>query len=151
MKQVFSIIPGSQAPFLIMGGVSLLLIGLIGLLFYIAGSSKNTKFEITQTSLRITGNIYGRAIPLKELRMDELKMIDMDREGGYSLGWVGSNTRMPGYKAGWFRLGNGTKALVFITSPKVVYIPTDNGYSLMMSVSQPEQFLNSLHQASNWN
>lgn len=80
--------------------------------------------------------------------MDEAKIVNLERDADYRLGWSANGSRMPGYKAGWFRLGNGSKALVFITiKGQVVFIPTRNGYSLMMSVSQPEQFLHSLHQA----
>ena len=51
------------------------------------------------------------------------------------------------FKAGWYRLANDSKALVFITNPRhVVYVPTVDGSALMMSVANPEQFLDALKQ-----
>jgi len=45
-------------------------------------------------------------------------------------------TGYPGYKAGWYRLANDSKALVFITNPRhVVYVPTVDGSALMMRTS----------------
>ena len=54
-------------------------------------------------------------------------------------------TGMPGYGAGWFRLANGDKALVYLTTPeRVVYVPTREGYALLLSVERPEAFLDAL-------
>jgi hypothetical protein len=40
---------------------------------------------------------------------------------------------------------NGEKSLLFVTDRKrVVYVPTRDGYSVMMSVPQPEQFVATL-------
>ena len=49
---------------------------------------------------------------------------------------------MPGYNAGWFRLKNGSKALLALTDrSSVVYIPTTEDYSILLSVADPEAFL----------
>jgi hypothetical protein len=54
-------------------------------------------------------------------------------------------TGLPGYKAGWFRLGNGEKALVYLTDlERAVYVPTRAGYSLLLSPADPQAFLNAL-------
>jgi hypothetical protein len=51
-------------------------------------------------------------------------------------------TGLPGYAAGWFKLANGEKALVYVTTQsEVVYIPTTEGYSLLLSVTEPDRFL----------
>ncbi len=52
---------------------------------------------------------------------------------------------LPGYQAGWFRLQSGEKALVFVTDlERVVYVPTNEGYSLLLSVEEPDEFLDAL-------
>jgi hypothetical protein len=52
---------------------------------------------------------------------------------------------MPGYKAGWFKLQNGQKALLFVgDSKRVVLIPVRSGYSLLLSVPDAEGFLTAL-------
>ena len=53
---------------------------------------------------------------------------------------------LPGYSAGWFKLANGEKALLFVTDRgKVVYMPTTDGYSVLLSTVNPEEFLESLN------
>jgi hypothetical protein len=55
-------------------------------------------------------------------------------------------TALPGYRSGWFRLANGEKALVYVTDPsRVVYVPTTDGYSLLLSVAETDQFVDRLH------
>ena len=54
-------------------------------------------------------------------------------------------TGLPGYHSGWFRLRNGQKALAYVTDPsRVVYVPTRDGYVLLLSVEAPDAFLGAL-------
>ena len=56
---------------------------------------------------------------------------------------------MPGYRSGWFRLRDGEKALLYVTDPtRVVYVPTTEGYSVLLSVAEPDVFLSSLRRAT---
>ena len=73
MKQIFPIVPASNGPFWVLGGVSVLLIGLVILLAYMAHSSRNAKFEVSSTGLRIKEILYGRTIPVRSLIAESLK------------------------------------------------------------------------------
>lgn len=56
-------------------------------------------------------------------------------------------TGLPGYRAGWFRLRNGEKALLYVTDgSRAVYIPTNRGYSLLLSSQNPERLVNRLRE-----
>lgn len=58
-------------------------------------------------------------------------------------------TALGDYSAGWFRLRSGEKALLYLTDRRrVVYIPTLDGYSLLLSQSEPRRFLDALHVAA---
>jgi hypothetical protein len=47
-------------------------------------------------------------------------------------------TGLPGYAAGWFKLRNGAKALLYVTDrSRVARIPTTEGYLVMVSVNDP--------------
>jgi hypothetical protein len=51
-------------------------------------------------------------------------------------------TGLPGYRAGWFRLRNGEKALVSLTDTHhVVYVPTSRGFALLLSPAEPDRVL----------
>ncbi|WP_218673822.1 PH domain-containing protein, partial [Candidatus Entotheonella palauensis] len=48
---------------------------------------------------------------------------------------------------GWFRLHNGEKALIYLTTRRhVVYRPTFDGYTLLLSVEAPSGFIDTLKQ-----
>jgi hypothetical protein len=52
---------------------------------------------------------------------------------------------MPGYSSGWFLLKDHSKGLLFLTDPsRTVYLPTTDGYSLLISPADPEGFLAAL-------
>jgi hypothetical protein len=58
-------------------------------------------------------------------------------------------TGLPGYRAGWFRLRNGEKALLYLTDAnRAVYIPTTAGYGVLFSPVDPEAFLAALANVS---
>ena len=57
---------------------------------------------------------------------------------------------LPGYSEGWFKLANGERALLFVSDKvNVVYIPTREGYSVLLSTANHEEFLESLNKE--WN
>jgi hypothetical protein len=86
--------------------------------------------------------LYGRTIPGRELIAEQARVLDLTKDTDYALARRTNGTGLPGYKAGWFRLRNGEKALVFVTDPKsVAYVPTRAGYSILVSVAEPARLL----------
>ncbi|MGH6671533.1 MAG: PH domain-containing protein [Xanthobacteraceae bacterium] len=107
--------------------------------------SRPPKFEVTPEGLRITGNVFGRTIPAADLRLDAAHVVDFARSPDLRPKWRTFGIGLPSYRAGWFRLYDGEKALVFLSDSKpAVYIPTTLGYSLLISPQDPDGFLSSL-------
>jgi len=76
------------------------------------------------------------------LRTDEAKRIDFDASPDLRPRRRTMGTGLPGYRSGWFRLQNGESALVYLTdSTRAVYIPTSEGYSVLVTPSDPDAFL----------
>jgi hypothetical protein len=149
MKQVFPVVPASSGPFWLLGVVGVFLLALLFLFAYLAYSSRNVKFEVSAEGLRIKGDIYGRTIPARALVVDKAKILDLGKEKEYQLGWRTNGAGLPGYKSGWFRLKNGEKGLVFVTDTRrVVYLPTREGYSVLLSVARPSDFIQALRQVT---
>lgn len=147
MKESFPIIPASGGAMWILGIIAILVVGVLVLFGYIVYSSRHSKIEISSEGLRIQGDLYGRFIPAKDLILDRARAVDLETDGELQLRWKRNGTGLPGYKAGWFTLTNREKALVFLTDRKrVVYIPTSEGFSLLLSVEQPGRFLETLRQ-----
>lgn len=145
MKEIFPIVPASNGPLWFFAGFAILLIGLIILFGYFVYASRNTKFEIDSGQLKIRGDIYSRTIPLSALQLEKARVVNLKKEQSYQMKLRTNGAGLPGYSSGWFRLNNGEKCLAFVTDrSQVVYIPTSNGYSLLLSVEEPGAFLSAL-------
>ncbi|ACB53059.1 unknown [Crocosphaera subtropica ATCC 51142] len=145
MSQVFPMVPASSKTLWSIGILAVLMLGVLCLCLLIAYSSQQVKFEIDQQQLMIKGDLYGRNIPLKTLVIEEAKVIQLDQSSSYRPRWRTNGIGLPGYRSGWFKLKNGEKALLFVTELKeVVYLPTLDNYSLLMSVKNPDDFVEAL-------
>tara|TARA_B100000315_G_scaffold214356_1_gene212894 strand:- start:25 stop:474 length:450 start_codon:yes stop_codon:yes gene_type:complete len=141
MERTFEITMTSSAPLIFMASVSIFFILLIGLFVFIGYSIRNTKFEVTDQGLRIKGGIYGRFIHNEEIIGENVKIIDLNADLGYKPRIRTNGIGLPGYSEGWFKLKNKEKALLFVTDrSNVVYIPTKQDYSVLLSASDPEEF-----------
>ncbi len=145
MTRTFDITPASATPFIVISAIGIFLILLLGLFAFIGYSARNTKFEVTDQGLRIKGGIYGRFIPKEEITGENVKIIDLNADLEYKPRIRTNGIGLPGYSEGWFKLKNNEKALLFVTDrSNVVYIPTKQGYSVLLSVSDSEGFYQSI-------
>ena len=125
--------------------IAVLLIGVMVLLAVSLRGSRESRFEVSAQGLRLRGDVYGRTIPLSQLRIELARRVDLSNEPLLRPGWRRAGTALPGYQSGWFRLKNGEKALLYLTDrSKAVYIPTAAGYSLLLSPADPDGFLTAL-------
>lgn len=148
MKESLAIVPAAGVAVWVSTALLVLLLGLVVLFGWILYSARNTVVELDRGGIRISGTLYGRGIPIESLRLGEAKVLDLHRDDGFRMKWRTNGIGLPGYKAGWFRLRNGDKALAFVTDPRrVLYLPTREGYSLLLSVADPERMLELLGEA----
>ena len=125
----------------------LLLAVAIAAFAWFLSSSRRTRFELSSQGLRIRQTAYGRTIPAASLKAREARLLDLARDRDYQPRWRTNGLGLPDYQLGWFRLRNKTKALLFVTDrDRVVLLPTSEGYSVLMSVSEPERFLRTLQE-----
>jgi Bacterial PH domain len=145
MSIVFPIAPASAKTLWILGILALVMVGILFLLGFSAYASQKVQFELSATELQIKGDFYGKRIPITYLSIDQAQKLDLTQRSPYQLKWRTNGVGLPGYYSGWFKLKNGEKALVWITDSKnVIYVPTTQGYSLLMSPREPDEFLASL-------
>jgi hypothetical protein len=148
-KNIFAIVPASSGPLWFAIILGIVLIGLLALGGYIVYSSRHVRFEIADQHLRIRGDLYGRSLPLSSLILDQAEVVDLTVRPELQFKWRTNGVSVPGYNSGWFRLRNRVKALAFVTDRRqVVVLPTRDGYTLLMSVVQPQEFLIKLREAS---
>jgi Bacterial PH domain len=143
MNEVFEITSSNARWGFVALGLIPVLIGL-GL---VASGLNTPKLEITDAGLRLSGELYGRFIPSTELKLEQSRLVDLKREPNLEPSLRTFGTGLPGYNAGWFRLRNGEKALLYLTDrTQAVYVPTTAGYSVLVSPKDPVRFLEHLRQ-----
>jgi hypothetical protein len=125
------------------------LLFVIGLFSYSGYSSRHSQVELSEEELCIKGDLYGRKIPIASLIYNRAEPINLSHSSLYQPKLRTNGTALPGYLCGWFKLQNDEKALMFVTdSERVVYLPTKDNYSLLISLANPEEFLQFLRQVS---
>jgi hypothetical protein len=145
MPQVFPITPASSGPLWFLGAVGLVLAGVLAVLAYTAWSSRHSRVEVDGERLRIVGDLWGRSLPLAALDLRRAEVLDLRRDRDRAPRGRTLGTGLPGYASGWFRLANGEKALAYLTDrTQVVYVPTSEGYALLLSVDEPARLLEAL-------
>ncbi len=145
MGQVLPISPASGSVLWVMGAVSLLPLGLLALFLFISYSATHVQFEVSPEGVRIRGDLYGRVVPASSLILARARQVNLLRDNDLRPAVRTNGIGMPGYQSGWFRLRDGEKALLFVTDKSnVIYVPTRDGYSLLLSPAEPQAFLSGL-------
>ena len=146
MVESFAIVPSTSRVLWVFVGVILaILIGAALLLVATARGARSSSFEISDAGLHLRGDLYGRMIAAGALRGGATRIVDLANTPELRPRWRTVGTAFPTYRAGWFRLRNGEKALLYLTDTRrAVYVPTTQGYSLLLSPQQPERFVERL-------
>jgi hypothetical protein len=147
MRHVFTIVPAGGGPLWFAAGLSAFLIALMLLFAWIAWSSRHATFTVSPAGLRLVGDLWGRRIPAAALVVEHARPVDLEREAPLRPVSRRMGTGIPGFAAGWFRLANGHKALIYLTDRRrVAYVPTTEGYVILLSVEDPERFVRVLRE-----
>lgn len=143
MVDTFPIVPASSRMLWIIAVlVGALFVGIFAMLLLSARGASASRFELSDEGLRIRGDVYGRQIPRSALRGGAARIVDLRTERALAPRTRTMGTAIPGYQAGWFRLNNGAKALLYLTDhTQAVYVPTTAGYDLLLSPRDPGGFV----------
>lgn len=145
MIEVFHIVPASGRALGIFAVILAFLLGMAALFGYFTHASRSARFELSGEGLHIRSALYGRMIPARALVAEEARLVDLDVEHELQPTRRTNGIGMPGYRAGWFNTRRRGRALLFVTDPRsVVYLPTRDGYGLLLSVRRPQEFIRTL-------
>jgi hypothetical protein len=138
----FQITPASTGATLFLVALTLLMAVLAVGFGWMAVSATRSSVVLGDTELRLKAPLYGRSIELSVIRFSEARVVNLDAGSELRPTVRTNGVGLPGLRVGWFKLANGEKALAAISArDRVVYIPTDEGYSLLFSLERPEAFL----------
>jgi hypothetical protein len=119
------------------------------LLLASAVGSQRARFEVRPEGLRLRGDVYGRGIPFASLRLGEARVLATGSEPAVRPQWRMVGTGLPGYRSGWFRMADGSRALLYLTdAPRVLHLPTADGYALVLSAHDPDALLAALRRTA---
>lgn len=149
---IFIITPASPKPLWFLSIIGFIILIVLIALVFIAYASRNSKVELGNNILKLSGDFWGREIAFDQLDVSGAKIINLSKKTEFSPKWRTLGTGLPGYSSGWFRLRNGEKALVYLTRRnEVLYLPTTQGYSLLLSLDEPQRFMDTLNKYRNKN
>lgn len=135
MTDIFAIAPASHRPAVFLAAICAFLVAIIALLAWVAYSSRHSRVEVGTEAIRLVGDLWGRSVPLRSLDLTRARVVDLDASPDYRPRRRTMGTGLGGYASGWFRLASGEKALLYVTDRRrVAYIPTTEGYALLLSV-----------------
>lgn len=91
---------------------------------------------------KLTLNVpwYGKQVSLDHVMVDQVRLLDGDDEE-WAFAWRTNGIGLPQYQVGWFSTKGGHKVLAARTTGALVLIPTDHGYSLLVSVYDAERLV----------
>ncbi len=145
---IFAVIPATQRWTWLWWGlfaVFLLVLGVIIAGVYSVLAANHATVSLDGQQLHVRGGFYSRKLPLKEVQKEHAAVVNLQEQRQYAPVSRRNGIGLPGLQAGWFRLRNNEKALIFVTDPsQVVYLPTRNGYSLLFSLQHPQAFIDKL-------
>lgn len=145
----FEITSSPTSTVLFAGAIAAITLLIGGMFAWFAFSTSSLSTAIEYSTLKIKVPIYGRSIPIANLDIASVMVIKLDKSSDLRPTKRTNGIGMPGYAVGWFRLKNGEKALAAITSrSNVVYLRTNQGYSLLLSLVDPNRFIRQLVSAS---
>ena len=147
MHSLFEMTPISQTANIFFAVLTLMFIGLGCVFAWMYIGCRNVSVLIEGNELTLKAPFYGRSIELTELDFAAIKIVNLKKEPDLLPRIRTNGIGLPGYSLGWFRLRNGRKALLAVSNKQeVVYLPTRAGYDLLLSLKQPELFLQKLSQ-----
>lgn len=141
--EVFTIAPADTRGLWLIGLIPLFVLALVASILWASlTSARSATFELSRDGLRLRGDWYGRLIPADHLVRGMARRVDLVQTPELTPGRRTMGTGLPGYQAGWFRLRNGERALLYLTDrSKAVYVPTTEGYGVLVSPSEPDKFV----------
>ena len=149
MPQVYHIVAADVSRGWFFIPVTIILVALVMTIVLLGASlraARTATFELSPAGLRLRGDLYGRFIPMASLDAAGASRVDV-RDGPLRPTARTGGTALHGFRSGWFRLANGNRALLYVTDPtRVVQIPTTLGYTILLSVSETDDFVTRLHE-----
>jgi hypothetical protein len=145
MDILFPVAPAGKFSMIL--GIPIMLLSLALLVFTVLTMTQigRGSVRVSSQEMKIKIPIYGRSVLLTSLILESARIVDLKVEKSLRPTLRTNGIGLPNYSSGWFKLKNGEKALAVLTdNHKVLYIPTRDGYSILISPMDPDALLDEL-------
>ncbi|WP_220753640.1 PH domain-containing protein [Shewanella sp. KT0246] len=124
-------------------GIIIAVFALFSLTMY---QSSQSRVSVSQSgAVEVNIPLYGQHFEAGEVDWQQAKVINLLEEPQYTPSRRTNGLGLTGYFLGWFTLKNGDKALVSVTTNEaVLLVPTKRGYTLLLSVENPQATMNKI-------
>ncbi|MCY4565758.1 MAG: PH domain-containing protein [Gammaproteobacteria bacterium] len=130
-------------------GSGALVLALAGAFAYFLWGAFHSNVTIEGGSVRLQVPIYSVTIPLDSIDAERTKILNLESHRELKPAMRTNGLGVPGYWLGHFRLKNGHRArLALTTRSSAAYVPFDERTALLISVDQGEKFIEALKGAA---
>ena len=114
-------------------------------LILVASGFRTPHVTASADGLVISNSLFGRTVHLNDMKLAEARVINFSDSPELKPKIRTFGISLPGHHTGWYKLKNGEKALLFLTGKKnIVYLPTQEGFSVLVSSDEPNAVITSL-------
>lgn len=108
-------------------------------------SLRRQSIKVDEQGITVTTTFYQRQLSWPALDLAQARVVNPDEHTEFKLRRKTNGTSLPGFKSGWYRLRNGSKALVAIRrGERVAWLPTGAGYGLLLEPARAQSLLDYL-------
>lgn len=120
---------------------------MLGVWFITARLLNRQAINLADGNLEITSALHKRRIALAELDLAQARVVNLSERTELRPRLRLFGMGLPGFRSGWFLLGNGRRGFVSMTNgSRVLWIPTRKGYDLLLELQQPQAALDQLRE-----
>lgn len=130
------------------GSIALLATVLLSLLIliFLVWQMRAMRATVADHTLSISAGLYRQQVPLARLQLDQAQLLPASDLGSL-IKWRRNGIGMAGLQAGWFSGSQGKVFAAIGNGGQAVLLPTDAGYSVVITVEQPQALLQALRAA----
>lgn len=106
---------------------------------------RRRRVRLEDGMLVVEGGLHRARVPVAGLDLAHARVLDLAEHTTLRPLFKRFGMALPGYKAGHFRLRDGSKAFVLLTDTRrVLVLPETSGRRLLLSLQQPQALLDTL-------
>ncbi|MDP6416565.1 MAG: PH domain-containing protein [Gammaproteobacteria bacterium] len=95
-----------------------------------------TEILLDTQTLNVKAAFYERNVNLSDIIWANSHIIDLSNMPEFTPRVRVNGIGLPGYRAGWFRLANGSQAFLLVTHGPLAYLPVQGGKDFLLSIKE---------------